>query len=96
VASKTGTINASLNFVAGMNACSILDEAKAEGNIASYTADDRYLSTLHSLMIIEINGYSGIGWVYSLKDAAGVIIHDAPGCSLNALQPGYTVTWKPA
>lgn len=97
VAAKTGTITADITFTPGMDACSILAQAQAEGKISSYTTSDQWLGSTGSLMVTEINGYTGAGWVYSVKDAAGMNPpNNAPGCSLNTLQPGYSVTWKPA
>ncbi len=82
-----------VELLSGANACTVLEEAKREGEISSVTITDKYAS-LKSLFVEEINGVSG--WEYGVKNGSppnGNIY----GCTYaGSMQPidGSIVTWK--
>lgn len=71
----------------GGNACDELTEAKQEGKIRSVTFSSNYMSSMHSLYVSEMNGYSN-NWTFIVNGQGPA------GCSLSSPQAGDTVVWK--
>lgn len=75
-----------VSYVAGMNACSILTEAKNEGKVPSVTLV--YYSSFQSDYVKELNGQSD-NWTFKYNGTSPPV-----GCSKVPLHPGDTVTWS--
>lgn len=71
-----------------MNACDVLKQAKAEGDIASLTLDESYTATFGSPYVYEINGYKD-SWVFLVNG-----ISPSKGCTSVTIQKDDQVTWK--
>jgi len=82
-----GTFTYGVHLLAGADACTILTEAKSEGDLASVTIDNSYLSTLHSAYVREINGFEN-NWTVKVNGIA------PQGCSLVSLKNNDNVTWR--
>lgn len=76
-----------LALTSGMDACTVLEKAEAEGKIASVTLDYSYMPTLRSAYVREINGYEN-NWTVKVNGVS------PRGCSLVNLKSGDNVTWR--
>jgi len=82
-----GNSSFTVTLTNGANACDVLQEAKNEGKINSVTLSDAYMSSLHSLYVTEINGYSN-NWTFTVNGSSPA------GCSLINPKPNDTIVWK--
>lgn len=83
-----GTQNFTVAWQNSMNACDVLKQAKAEGDIASLTLDASYVATFGSPYVYEINGYKD-SWVFLING-----ISSSKGCTSVTIQKDDHVTWK--
>lgn len=81
-----GTSSNTVNFKTGMDACTILTEAKNEGKIKSVTLV--YYSSFQSDYVKELNGQTD-NWTFEYNGTSPPV-----GCSKVPLHPGDTVSWS--
>jgi hypothetical protein len=84
-----------VHFSAGLDPCSLLQEAKTEGMITAlniYDSPDYMAHHNNSAYLYDLNGYKD-NWTYSALDPMGKPLL-APGCPFPALQSRDSVTWK--
>ena len=87
VVEPDGTKNFQVILHSGDNLCDNLTEAKNEGKIKSVTLSNAWMSSFHSLYVVEIDGYSN-NWTMSVNG-----ISPSVGCSLINPKPNDTITW---
>ena len=82
-----GTFTFQVDLHNGNTVCDILQTAKSEGKIKSLTFDSSYMSSLHSLYIKEMNGFSD-NWTFTVNGSSPL------GCSLINPKPNDSIEWK--
>jgi hypothetical protein len=82
-----GKFNYSVRLIPGSDACTVLNEAKAEGKIASVDIDYSYMSSLHSAYVRQINNFAN-NWTVKVNGTA------PKGCSLASPGANDQITWR--
>jgi len=82
-----GTFDFNVRLQPGADACTVLNQAQAEGKISYVNIDYSYLSSLHSAYVRQINSYTN-NWTVTVNGVA------PRGCSLVSPAANDQITWR--